>query len=43
MKKFAYALLIAISSAMVFTSCTEEEIAPTTANGGGIDIVTIRK
>ena len=43
MKKFIYALLIAVSSAMVFTGCTEEEITPTSANGGGDDIVTIRK
>lgn len=42
MKKFIYALLIAVSSAMVFTGCTEEEITPT-ANGGGDDIITIRK
>ena len=43
MKKIVYALMIAISSAMVFTSCTEEEITPSSANGGGDDIITIRK
>jgi hypothetical protein len=29
MKKFIYILLIAFSSAVVITSCTEEEVAPT--------------
>lgn len=36
MKKFIYVLLIAFSSALVVSSCTEEEVAPTsdTDNGG---------
>ena len=34
MKKIIYTLLIAFSSAMVFTACTEEEVAPSTENGG---------
>lgn len=43
MKKIIYTLLIAVSSSLVFTACTEEEIAPTAENGGGSDIVTIQK
>jgi hypothetical protein len=35
MKKFIYILLVAISSALVVTSCTEEEVAPNTATEGG--------
>jgi len=35
MKKFIYVLLFAIVSAMTISSCTEEEIAPSTENGGG--------
>ena len=34
MKKIIYMLFIAIASAMAITSCTEEEVAPTTENGG---------
>ncbi len=36
MKKFIYILLLAVSSALVVTSCTEEEVAPVadTNNGG---------
>ena len=34
MKKIIYALVIALSSSMVFTACTEEEVAPSTENGG---------
>jgi hypothetical protein len=37
MKKFIYTLVIALASAVAFTSCTEEEIKPeaTLSNGGG--------
>ena len=36
MKKIIYIFLLCISSAMVVTSCTEEEVAPNTEfdNGG---------
>jgi hypothetical protein len=34
MKKIIFTLLIAFASGLAFTSCTEEEIAPTTENGG---------
>ena len=34
MKKIIFTLLIAFASAMTFTSCTDEEIAPNTENGG---------
>lgn len=43
MKKIICALLIAVSSAFIFTACTEEEVAPSTANGGGSAIVTMPK
>lgn len=37
MKKFIYILLVAFSSAIVITSCTEEEVSPKseTENSGG--------
>lgn len=36
MKKVIYMLLIAVTSAMALTACTEEEIKPNaTMNGGG--------
>ena len=39
MKKLIYALVIALTSSFVFTGCTEEEIAPSSENGGGqVDI-----
>ena len=34
MKKIIYTLLIAFASALSFTACTEEEVAPNTENGG---------
>lgn len=34
MKKIIYALLIAFSSTVVFTACTDEEIAPSKEAGG---------
>jgi hypothetical protein len=34
MKKFIFALLIAFASAFTFAACTEEEVAPSTENGG---------
>jgi hypothetical protein len=36
MKNFIYTVLIAFASALAFTSCTEEEIAPKTENGGTV-------
>ena len=35
MKKIIYILLVAIASALTITSCTEENVAPKTENGGG--------
>lgn len=35
MKKFIYIALLAIATSLTLSSCTEEEIAPTTENGGG--------
>ena len=34
MKKFVYTLLIAFASSLALTACTEEEVAPSTLNGG---------
>jgi hypothetical protein len=34
MKKFIYILLLALASSMTVVSCTEEEVAPSTENGG---------
>ena len=34
MKRIIFTLLIAFSSSFAFISCTEEEIAPNTENGG---------
>lgn len=34
MKKVIYSLLIAFSSALLFSACTEEEVAPATQNVG---------
>ena len=34
MKKIIFTLLIAFLSAVSFTGCTEEEVAPSTENGG---------
>ena len=40
MKKILYIILLGLSSALTITSCTEEEIKPTTStdSGGGQDI-----
>ncbi|MEO7989520.1 MAG: hypothetical protein ABI663_08270 [Chryseolinea sp.] len=36
MKKFIYTLLVVFVCALAFTSCTEEEVTPSTElNGGG--------
>jgi hypothetical protein len=35
MKKFFYTLLIAFASTLALSSCTEEEVTPSTENGGG--------
>lgn len=43
MKKVVFTLLIAVSSAFIFSSCTEEEISPNTENGGGSESVIILK
>lgn len=34
MKKIIYTLLIVFASSLSFTSCTEEDVAPNTENGG---------
>lgn len=34
MKKIIYAVLIALSSSLALSACTEEEVAPNTENGG---------
>jgi hypothetical protein len=36
MKKIIFTLLIAFVCAGSFTSCTEEEVAPSTENGGTV-------
>lgn len=36
MKKIIFALLVVVSTAATFVSCTEEEIAPNTENGGAV-------
>lgn len=36
MKKIIFTLLIAFATTFAFTSCTEEEIAPNTENGGAV-------
>lgn len=36
MKKIIVTLLFAIVSSLAFVSCTEEEIAPSSGNGGGV-------
>ena len=36
MKKVIYTLLFAFASALTFTACTEEEVAPSTENGGTV-------
>lgn len=43
MKKIIYAFVIAVSSALVFTACTEEEVTPGLDNGGGTPIVNVEK
>jgi hypothetical protein len=35
MKKLIYILLLSISASLTFTSCTEEEITPSSELGGG--------
>ena len=35
MKKIIYALAVVFFSSLTFISCTEEEVAPSTENGGG--------
>jgi hypothetical protein len=34
MKKIIYIILFAVSSALVMTSCTEENVEPKSENGG---------
>ena len=45
MKKIIYTLLIAFSSALVFTACTEEEVAPATqtSNTGALESDFVKK
>ncbi len=38
MKKFIYILLLAVVSAASFTSCTEEEVTPSTELSGGAEV-----
>jgi hypothetical protein len=35
MKKIIYILLFTLVSAVSITACTEEEVAPSSSNGGG--------
>ncbi|NJM25721.1 MAG: hypothetical protein HC859_09760 [Bacteroidia bacterium] len=35
MKKLFYVLMFALASGLAITSCTEEEVKPSTDNGGG--------
>ncbi|NJM25722.1 MAG: hypothetical protein HC859_09765 [Bacteroidia bacterium] len=35
MKKLFYILILAFASGLAITSCTEEEVKPSTDNGGG--------
>lgn len=37
MKKIIYAVVFAFCSALVFTSCTEEEVTPVTNNTGSVN------
>ena len=43
MKRIIYAVLIAVSSALSITACTEEEVIPSTENGGGLEADPIKK
>lgn len=36
MKRIIFTLVLALASAMSFTACTEEEIAPNAENGGAV-------
>jgi hypothetical protein len=36
MKKIIFTILVVFASAMSFTACTEEEVAPNTENGGTV-------
>jgi hypothetical protein len=35
MKKIIYIILFALVSSVAITACTEEEVAPSSSNGGG--------
>ena len=37
MKKFIYIALVAIAASLTITSCTEEEVTPSTQNGGVVN------
>jgi len=37
MKKFIYIALLALVSSLTIVSCTEEEVAPATENGGVVN------
>jgi len=39
MKKIIYIVLIAITTSLTIISCTEENVAPKTENGGGVGSV----
>jgi hypothetical protein len=38
MKKLFYSILVALTLSLSFTACTEEEVTPDNANGGGTGI-----
>lgn len=38
MRKFIYIAILALASSMTIVACTEEEIAPSTENGGAAPI-----
>jgi len=37
MRKFIYIALLALASSLTIVSCTEEEVAPSTENGGVVN------
>lgn len=43
MKKVIFSILLAFVSVLSFTACTEENIAPTTENGGGVFEEPVKK
>lgn len=43
MKRIIFTLLIAFATTVSITSCTEEEIAPNTENGGSVFDETVKR